>query len=336
MKTKLSKILALAAAALLSLPAGTFSQSDAPARIRTRSELVVVPVTVKDGSGNLISDLRRDEFRILEDGKEQPIALFTTDPFPLSAVVLLQDSLPLKTSDEVQRSLIAIAAGFSASDEVALMTYDQYSQTLQEFTKENDKIFTLLKRLRLETSLPYEGSAPMTAGPKINGQSVGPGVPNVTGAMPQASSPRLDDAVYAAGLLLRDRGRDRRKIIFLVSDGTNSHHNTIKTDAALQFLLSHDIGVYAIAVGSSIFRHGTGPLSKYAIATGGDYYYASKQANLEKLYSRLTEQARNQYTLAFVPQSPNKSKDFHSIDVRIRRPGLDLIARQGYYSGVPR
>ena len=145
----------------------------------------------------------------------------------------------------------------------------------------------------------------------------------------------LDDAMYAASQMLRDRGRDRRKIIFLVSDGTNSHRNTMNTDRVLENLLAADIAVYAIAVGNKILREGSGPLKKYAEATGGDYYYASNATSLERLYSALAEQARNQYTIAFTPTAPNKSKDFHSIEVRVRRPGLSLIARQGYYSGAP-
>jgi hypothetical protein len=57
--------------------------------IRSRVELVVVPVTVKDSGGGLVADLRQDEFRVLEDGVEQKIVLFSTETFPLSVVVLL-------------------------------------------------------------------------------------------------------------------------------------------------------------------------------------------------------------------------------------------------------
>lgn len=81
------------------IPAALPQQEDPRARIRTTVELVVVPVTVKDGTGNLVSDLREGEFRIFEDGVEQQISLFSVEAFPLSAVVLLDDGLRKKAAE---------------------------------------------------------------------------------------------------------------------------------------------------------------------------------------------------------------------------------------------
>jgi len=329
------RVLTLAALVLL-LPSRGFAQGDTPARIKSRTELVVVPVTVKDAKGNLVSDVRRDEFRIFEDGAEQQIALFSAEVFPLSAVVLIDNDLPLKTADQVQRSLLAIAAGFSSTDEVALMKYADFPEPVIDFTLDNDKIFTQLKRMRLGSNFPGQGSAAMTAGPKINEQSVKPGVPNVGGTKQPVVTTSLTDAVHAAGELLRDRGRDRRKIIFLISDGANGK-NRMTYEDTIQLLLSGDISVYSIVVGSSlpVLKRGSGLLDKYATATGGDYFYASKQRDLERLYSKVAEEARTQYTLAYVPHNPKGKNDYHSIEVKIRRPNLNLLARQGYYTTAP-
>ncbi len=331
------RVLALAALLLLLPPSGVFAQGDTPARIKSRTELVVVPVTVKDAKGNLVSDLRRDEFRIFDEGVEQQIALFSAETFPLSAVVLIDNDLPIKTADEVQHSLMAIAAGFSSSDEVALMKYADFPEPVLGFTSDNDKLFTQLKRMRLGSNFPGEGSAPMTAGPKINEQSVKPGVPNVGSTKQPPVTTSLTDAVYAAGEMLRDRGRDRRKIIFLISDGTNSRRNNMTYEDTIQLLLSADVSVYAVAVGPALplLKRESNLLVKYAAATGGDFFYASKQLELERLYAKLAEQARTQYTLAYVPHSPDSKKDYHSIEVRVRRSNLDLLARQGYYTTAP-
>src|SRR5262245_19462391 len=59
-------------------------QSEALAKITVNSNLVILPVTVKDRSGNLVPDLRRDEFRVFEDNVEQNIDVFTAEAFPLS------------------------------------------------------------------------------------------------------------------------------------------------------------------------------------------------------------------------------------------------------------
>ena len=188
--TNIRKILALAIISLLSLPAA-YSQSDVPARIKVDTSLVVVPVSVKDGNGALVPDLKRDEFRIFEDGKEQRISLFSADAYPLSAVILIDNNMPLKSSEQVQNSLKAIAASFGAADEAALMTYDQFSQTLLEFTKDNDQLFTQLKRLHLESAFPGSNSPATSPTPKINNQQISPGVPQINDKAPQANNARL-------------------------------------------------------------------------------------------------------------------------------------------------
>ncbi len=92
--------------------------SDPRARIRTTVELVVVPVTVKDSKGNLVADLGKNDFRILEDGVEQQVSAFSTEAVPLSVVVLLDDDLKPKAAGQLHKSLLAIAGAFSESDEV--------------------------------------------------------------------------------------------------------------------------------------------------------------------------------------------------------------------------
>jgi VWFA-related protein len=161
--------------------------------------------------------------------------------------------------------------------------------------------------------------------------------------MPQHGSQRykittaLDDALYAAGDMLKARGRDRRKIIFLVSDGSNSKLNTHTYDQTLHSLLAADVSVYAILVsrsvplGRALLQHGVSELDKYAVSTGGDTFTATKQSELERMYSDVTEQARNQYTLTFVPDDVDRSHDFHPIEVRVKRAGLTIDTRAGYY-----
>ncbi len=73
-------------------------QSDVQARITVNSNLVILPVTVKDKKGELVPDLKRDEFRVFEDSIEQHVDMFTAEAFPLSMVRLLIDN-DLKDKD---------------------------------------------------------------------------------------------------------------------------------------------------------------------------------------------------------------------------------------------
>lgn len=316
-------------------PPSTAPQSEFRHRIVVRSDLVVVPVTVKDPQGNLVGDLTPEEFRLFEDGYEQNVSLFSTEAFPLSAVIVLDNDLSQKAAGQVQRSLESIAAAFSASDEVALITYDEFPQTVLEFTNDNDALFTKLSRLRLGSYSPGVNTGPTTNGPIINGQSQEPGMHLPSGTRTQKTTKDLDNAVYTAAKMLRDRGRDRRKIICLVSDGTTTHQSQVTFDQARQILLSSDIAVYTIFAGNAFLQRESSRLEKFASETGGDAFHSSKQRDLERFYSRLTEEARHQYTLAYVPQK-HAGGGYHSIEVRIERPSLRVYSRQGYFDRVVR
>jgi len=303
-------------------------------KIIARTETVVVPVTVKDHQRQLVAGLQRGDFRVLDDGVEQQIVFFSADPFPLSAVILIDNNLAQRQAQQVQKSLEAIAGGFGPNDEVAVVVYDQFPETVSDFTFNNDTVFASLKRLELGSHFPGGFGGPLESGPVINGQAQPTGGPPPTAAPIVQETKDLDDALWASGEMLKGRGRDRRKMIFLITDGNNSRHNAHPFNETLQLLLVSDISVYSISVGHAFLQKQTPRLERYAKATGGDVFFAAKDRDLERLYSAVTEEARNQYTLTFSPEDIDRKKEYHSIEVRVRRPDLSVNAREGYYQGA--
>ena len=305
-----------------------------PPRTVVTTTLVIVPVRVKDSHGQLVGDLTRDEFRVLEDDIERRVITFSAEPVPISAVVLLQNDLAEKQAKQVQQSLVSISAGFGPNDEVAMMSYDQFPNTVLDFSKDNDKLFTQLKRFEIGSHSTFVNPDPAM---QSSIPSSGPKAPPIKAPGKYNSSSDLDDALYAAGQLLKDRGRDRRKIIFLITDGSNSKDNKHPFADTSRSLLQSDIAVFAISVqrsvpiGKSLLQRGASAVDNYAKDTGGDTFYSSKADDLERLYSNVTEEARNEYTLTFQPDPADRTKDFHAIEVRVTRPGLDIRTRNGYY-----
>jgi len=316
-------------------------QNQGPAAIITRTRNVIVPVTVKDSHGQLVGDLTKTEFRIFADDVEQHISQFSSEAVPLSAVVLLDDDLAQRAATQVQRSLTAIAAGFGPADEVAVVTYDQFPRTVQEFSFNNDQLYTKLKRLEIGSHSNTVIADPTTAGPLINGQPPpsSTGIP-LHGSQRYKKQNALHDAVFTAAQMLKDRGRDRRKIIFLISDGNNAGRNEHTFDQTMHSLLELDVAVYSISVnrsipvGKSLVQHGISDIDKYAANTGGDTFFASKENDLSRLYSDVTEEARNQYTLVFSPEDVHAGQDYHGLEVRVTRPGLTIETRTGYYESA--
>lgn len=326
-----------------SVPAQTPPAKDSggQAKISVTATQVLIPVTVKDKSGNLVPDLHRDEFRIFEDKVEQHISFFSIEAHPLSMIVLIDNDLKQKDADKVTASLRSVLAGMSADDEAFICKFDQFFHAGKGFTKDQDKLLTELKR----TSLDEEPSvaAPSVAinnGPVINGHAAGSDAPSSTGpTMNIKGQPTktLDDAVYESAQLLKDRGRDRRKMILLISDGVNgAKFNKNKYDNVVKDLLRYEVSIYSVAVSSAFFDRKFSRLVDYAHATGGDVYFAAKRETMEGLYSRIAEEARNEYTLAYQPSGTDRGAEYHSIEVRVERPNLNVTAREGYFaSGVP-
>jgi VWFA-related protein len=300
---------------------------------------VVVPVTVKDRNGNLVADLKRDEFRVFEDGVEQAIRRLNTDAVPLSLVVLIDNDLKQRDEQQVEPSLVSIVGGLSPSDEAFICRFDQFFHEGKGFTSDQDRLVTELRRTELASRSSTPPSGDPFGGPTIN-NAPAPGAPMSTAnpsllAIKGQPTKALDDAVYDAAMLLKDRdSRKRRKIILLISDGQNGpKFNTHKYDVVREELLRQGITVYCVATGSDYLNRKWTRLTSYAHDTGGDVYFGANQDAFSEFYSRITEEARNQYVLIYSPRGDSKV-DYHTIEVRVRREGLTVLARNGYYGGT--
>jgi VWFA-related protein len=307
-----------------------------PAPIRIVTNTVVVPVTVKDRSGNLVADLRKDEFRVFEDNVEQQITELSAEAYPLSLVILIDNDLKRKDEQQVEPSLASIVGGLSTRDEAFVCRFDQFFHEGSGFTRSQDTLMTELKRTQLSSEPSVAPPGGPFNGPTVNNAPAPGAPPNPAGlqAIKGQSTKALDDAVYASAMLLKDRDiRKHRKVILLISDGQNgAKFNSHSYDETKAELLRQGIIVYSVATGSSYFERKFNRIVNYSKDTGGDIYYGANQNAFSDFYSRITEEARNQYTLTYSPKGDRKV-DYHSIEVRVRREGLTILARQGYYGG---
>ncbi len=315
--------------------------------MRVETRLVVVPITVKDSSGHLVEGLTRKDFAVFEDGVQQQIRFFTSDPFPLSAAVVLDVGLSDQVLRKVNDTLPALAAAFSQFDEVAFYTFGNSVKKELDFSAVTDRYAASIKRLKRQgqpSGAPVAGGPLGQSSPSINGKPVDPNAPpNGLVYVPYREAHVLNDAILAAAIDLSQRPKDRRKLIFVISDGkeTGSHANFAQV---LKVLLSNSISVYGVAVGESSMpivdkiekvhlpASGYGNLlPRYTGPTGGDVFPEFDQYAIEKAYARVTAQARNQYTLGYNAKASGPSNTYRSIEVIVHRPNLKIKAKDGYY-----
>ena len=324
------------------------SERDQLYKIVSNVNFVVVPVTVKDPSGRLIQGLLQRDFTVYENGVKQPIRFFTSDPFPLSAAVIVDTGLPQVVMQKVAQTLPTIQGAFSQFDELSLYTYSNTVHKVFDFTAVNRRVDQALKDMKdvkgATGGVPVTGG-PINSGPTINGMPVDQGAP-ATINTPVRESHVLNDAILAAALDLGKRDATRRKIIFIISDGHEWHSNASYRDV-LKVLLSRNIAVYAVGVDTAaipglksierlrIPRFGeSNILPKYSSATGGQFSSDFSQRAIESAYAELTGQARNQYTIGYTTRA-TPSTTYREIDVRVSRPDLNVFAKTGYYPLPP-
>lgn len=324
-------------------------------QIKVPVNFVLVPVTVKDSDGRLVNGLLPKDFQVFENGQKQKMTFFTSDPFPLSAAVVIDLGMPDSQVQKVNQTFSALEGAFSQFDEVSVFTYSGTVSRLTDFNAVNQQLSERLNELATvrgsNDGPPVLGGPMGPQGPTINNVPVDARAPMVVAA-PKVSHV-INDAILAAALDLSKRDRARRKIIFVISNGREYGSKASYSDV-LKVLLTNEIMVYGIGVGGvpipgyrtlekfHLPKLGTDNiLPKYASATGGELFPEGNRQDIETAYARAMGDARNQYTLGY--NASSKVGGFRDIEVRVARPDCKdyaapcvyTSAKAGYYPAPP-
>src|SRR5712691_10708225 len=163
----------ISAAQTQQLPQPSTQQSEARTKISVNSDLVVLPVTAKDRRGNLVPDLRKNEFRIFDDDVEQATDVFTVEAFPLSLVVLMDDDLKSQDAAQMAPTLRAITAGISPKDEALICRFDLSFYPGKGFTGDLNKLWAELKDAQDHSGPSTAGPVPFVTSPSTHPLGVG-------------------------------------------------------------------------------------------------------------------------------------------------------------------
>ena len=127
----------------------TSSRLDPGPRFKIESEVVRVPVVVVDEEGRLYTDLKNEQFKILEDGVEQPVTIFTGGEAPMNILLLLEYSgriLPL-LGEVLYPADMFISQILNEEDYAALISFDIKPRVVSDFTSHRGKLFNSLRGL---------------------------------------------------------------------------------------------------------------------------------------------------------------------------------------------
>jgi VWFA-related protein len=311
-------------------------------------------VTVKDSKGKLVSGLTWRDFKVFENGNREFLKVFSVDPAPLSMAFVVDQSVTADVMSKVNDSLGAIQGALTPYDEIAVFSYSNGAQNRSNgFTGAQSArvpfVLSMTKTTGTEVLTPVNDGPFASCNIRENGNCVDPNLQagrsagNGTFINIPKEIHTLNDAIFAAAKELSTRPKERRRIIYVISDGKeNGSKATYKE--VLHYLQTNHIAVYGTLVGDSA-RWGEGYLSKfhlpftmydnrlvnYASQTGGTLDSERGLNGIEKSYQTIAEEARNQYTLVYASHEPLIDGKFRSIDVRVDRPNMEVVAPRGYY-----
>jgi Ca-activated chloride channel homolog len=287
---------------------------------KSGARTVAVYATVAQKDGRLVTDLARDAFEIRDEGKAQPITVFSIEVQPVSIVVMLDHSGSMRGNvGLVEQAAEAFIKNLGPGDTARIGTFaERIVMQPEGFTSDQG---TLLRILR--SGQPVIGPTPLWNA--------------------------LDMAVEAL------RGREGRKVVLVFSDGGDAPMNLSLNNRSIMDVMRNaqrdDVMVYAIGLQTTVLlgpnpRGGMGSMSgsmtsvrpdpglaRIAEDTGGGYFELNRSENLAATFAEVADELHRQYALGFEP--PRLDDKMHKLDVRVNRKGLNVRARKEYFAAKP-
>jgi VWFA-related protein len=318
-------------------------------KLVVRTNFVEVPFTVKDNKQRPVPGITWREVRIYENNLPQRISIFTVDPFPLSVAIVIDQSLTPDNMAKVNNSLAALQGAFAPYDEAAVYTYNNGPQRRTDFTAANSARleFALNNSKSTGREVYMNMGGPLAQTTTLNGQQFDPNTAPVRNSRAmELKVPKevhtLNDAILEAAKSMTTRGTGRRRVIYVISDG-KEYGSKAKTKQVIQYLQTNKISVYGTLVGDSSLPV-VGFLDKihlpltmrdnvlpaYTSETGGNLDAEFRQRGIEESFQKIFGEVRTQYTIGYYTHQPFIDGKYRTIDVRVLRPDLTVIAKKGY------
>ena len=313
---------------------------------------VNVPFTVKDSKQQLVAGLTARDVQVYENGVLQRIMRFTTDAVPLSVALVIDQSMTYDNVIRLNDSLGALQGAFTRSDEVEVWTFNNGPKLVTDFTGAQSARLTqaieISKGTGREPLLAGALSGPMSQTTVINNMNFDPNTAAERGHTGiQLNPPKevhaLNDAILAAAATLSKKPIERRRVIYVISDG-KEYGSTAKYKDVLKYLQTNRIEVDGTLVGDSSLpivgfldrihlplTMRDNILPAYANATGGNFDAEFRTGGIEKSFAKIAEEVRTRYTLDYITHEPLIDGKYRTLEVKVLRPNLTVIAKKGYW-----
>jgi VWFA-related protein len=288
--------------------------------ISVQSNIVNVDAVVTDQDGNIVTGLKKENFRILDEGQRQQIANFAPTDATITIVMLMEFSKRYGGyfAYHAKDLSYSFLSQLKPQDWVALKTFDLKTTLVDDFTQDKREVAQSIASLYF----------------------------------PSFSEANLFDAVLETVAQLRDVKGKKAILVLATGFDTFSKHTL---DDTLRRLKENDVTIFCVGVGEDLDLYSPGgagigylqaknQLSTFARMSGGYAWFPRFQGEMPGIFNSVAQFLRSQYTLAFSPSTPQDGR-YHKLLVQVvddegnpleladkkgKKKKAVVIAREGY------
>jgi Ca-activated chloride channel family protein len=274
-------------------------------------DLVLMYTSVFDKSGHFVAGLKKDNFKLYEDGVQQALTSFSQEDVPISMGILLDLSGSMKPKfEQVNKAALAFIRASNPRDQIFLIGFNDEVELLQDYTSDIDEIADAL-----ENTIATGGTA-------------------------------LYDAIYL-GVQKAHTGSRPKKAIVVITDGED-RDSYYKLDELLAKVQESDVQVFSVGFLDEIPDKGffgrwskTAPekardaLLKISEETGGKAFFPNKLTDIHTIITEIATDLRSQYSLAYFSSNAARDGSFRRVKIELNGQGTSNISaryRRGYFA----
>jgi VWFA-related protein len=290
---------------------------------------VLLPVTVRDSGGRLVTDLLRKDFRVFEDGQEQTLSDLSLRQVPVDVVLMVDASSSVASNlDDFRRAAEGFAAHLTADDRISLIQFDDRILLLQDWTKSVAQLRRALRRIAPGMFTRFHDAMLLASRNQLPRSNARHAIIVLTDGIDSGRGASFELALRAA--------LQSQTTIYVVSNTEierakkQSELNSVLggTASAIKF---NELHIQDLRMGLQALDASENHLQQLTSATGGRLYRPGTFSDLEEVYAEVANELRHQYALYYSPSNKGRDGKFRKVKVETANPSHSVSARIGYY-----
>lgn len=317
---------------------------DDPDVIKVNTQLVSVPVRVMDRKGRFVAGLKKEDFKVSEDGTEQEIALFSNEHQPFTVALMLDMSYSTKFKiADIQYAAITFIDQLRPQDKVMVISFDGEVHVLCDATNDRQEIYKAIRSTKISNGTSLYEAVDVVINRqmrKIQGRKAiilfTDGVDTTSQRVTETNN--LSDAMELDSLIYPIR-------YDTFEDVQAMKNKPIQPPVSSPIPQSDGNPIGKILAGMAMpsdrgttaedYRNAEEYLDQLAIRTGGRGYLANSIENLSDAFSKIASELREFYSIGYYPTTERTQGKKTNVKVRVTQPGLVVRARDIYLTRRP-